>query len=299
MIVVGLIAHGESPSTIPTLEPVAHLVVGVNARISPEPTPWLGFGANHNRLIDDYGEAEWYVALNPDVDISADQLYTLIEHADAYGYALAGPLRREPWGVQGYPSASLPSPKHFFRASFRSGRLSGRRGAGTGSNVPMTDAAWLAGSCIAIRADLLRELRFDERYFMYFEDADLSQRARRCGARIGVCTAVTIRHASGWQHDDALMMRRGVEYARSALLYAEIHGYSPRKMKMATLAWTLPRAVMPWRSADERVASRAIAEGLVCSGREGIAELATLHNERFGFWGPPFAVSDAKGSRSC
>src|SRR5947209_7165633 len=101
--------------------------------------------------MDNHGEAEWYVALNPDVDISADQLYALIERADAHGYALAGPLRREPWGVQGTPSTELPSPEHFVKAAVRSGRLSRRRVLPTGSRAPMTDAVWLAGSCLAIR----------------------------------------------------------------------------------------------------------------------------------------------------
>jgi GT2 family glycosyltransferase len=233
--------------------------------------------------MDKYSEAEWYVALNADVDLSTRQLDTLIEQADSHGYALVAPLRREPWGVQGRPSEALPTPSYFFNTIFRHRRYDRHRRATSESDGSMTDAAWIGGCCMAIRGDLMRELRFDERYFMYFEDVDLSQRAGDLGARVGVCTTVTIDHATGWKHDDPLIARRGVEYARSAILYAEAHGHSPRMMRAATLAWASTLTIAPGREAAARAASRAIARGLVPPSRPGLAELASLHNRRHSF----------------
>ncbi len=283
MIVVGLVSHGEPPSSVPQLENLARVVVAVNGHPWPEPTPWRGFGANHNLLMDLHSNAEWYVALNPDVDLSVDELSTLVEQADAHGYSLAGPLRREPWGLRGMADEALPSPSHFFRAALRTRRFERFRDSARAGGASMLDCAWLAGSCIAIRGDLLRELRFDERYFMYFEDTDLCQRARRLGARVGVCTAVTVDHASGWTHRDPLIGRRGVEFARSALSYAEAHGHSQRSMRIALLTWALPRILAPDGSGNARAANRAIAEGLLVSGKAGLSELADSHNRRHSF----------------
>jgi hypothetical protein len=283
MIVVGLLTHGEPPLNLPELGGDTHLVVRINGRAGSEPTPWLGFGANHNWLMDEFGDAEWYVALNTDIDLSAKQLNTLVEEADAQGYALAGPLRREPWGLQGRPTDPLPTPGYFLKATFRPSWLEGWRRAPSEFSGSMTDAAWIGGCCMAIRGDLMRELRFDERYFMYFEDADLSQRAHNLGARVGVCTTVTINHASGWRPDDPLIARRGVEYARSAMLFAEAHGYSASRMRAAALAWASLRVVAPGRSAAGQAASRAVTRGLVAPARPGISQLASVHNDRYGF----------------
>lgn len=283
MIVAGLLCHGAPPQAVPQLDGIARLVVAVNARTAIEPTPWRGFGANHNQLMDEHSDAEWYVVLNPDVDVSAEQLATLIEHADAQGYSVAGPLRQEPWGLQGQPSMEFPTPAHFLRATYRTKHLTRIRSPLPRTYDSMYESAWIAGCCMAIRGDLLHELRFDERYFMYFEDADICQRARRLGAHIGVCMAVTVRHTSGWRHDDPLVANRGVEYARSAMLYAEANGHSPRDMRLAAFTWALPRAWVPGRSADERAASRAFAKGLAFPTKPGISELALAHNKLYGF----------------
>jgi len=136
---------------------------------------------------------------------------------------------------------------------------------------------------MAIRGDLAHDLRFDERFFMYFEDVDLCQRAWSLGARVGVCSTVTIEHTSGWRHEDPLIANRGVEYARSAISYAEAYGHSTQGMKISVLAWALPRTVFLGRSANERAQSQAIAGGMMHSRRMGIAELALSHNTRYGF----------------
>jgi N-acetylglucosaminyl-diphospho-decaprenol L-rhamnosyltransferase len=282
MIVVGLLAHGEPPTVIPKLGNVAHVEVAVNARPAPAPTPWFGFGANHNRLMDKFDDAEWYVALNADVDLSSEQLQTLLEQADAHGYSLVAPLRREPWGAQGEPDEALPTPGYFLRTAFVPARFQRRGRAMLRTSGSMVDASWIGGSCMAMRGDLLRDLRFDERYFMYFEDVDLGQRAKLLGARIGVCTSVTVDHAVGWRQDDPLISRRGVEYARSARAYAEAHGHSPRTMRAAALAHASLRMMVPGRSPAARAANRAVAGGLALRSRPGLSELAAIHNARYG-----------------
>lgn len=277
MIVVGLIVHGAAPAAVPDLEGLARVVLRVNGRGGAEPTPWLGFGANHNRVIDAHGDAEWYVALNADVEIDAAQLGALLEAADRHGYALVGPLRDEPWGNQGGPTEQLPTPAGFLRSTIVPGRIGNREPASPAR--PVVDSPWVGGSCLAIRGDLLQTLRFDERYFMYFEDIDLCRRATHLGARVGVCTTVTVKHAVGWRHDDPLRHRRGVEYARSAALYARSYGHSPHLMRLAGATQAASRTFLPGRPADASAASRAVLRGFL-RPRPGLRELAEQHNER-------------------
>jgi hypothetical protein len=67
------------------------------------------------------------------------------------------------------------------------------------------------------------------------------------------------------------------------LVYAEAHGHSPRMMRMAALVWAGLRVAAPGRSAAGRAASQAVARGLVPPVTPGISELASFHNERYGF----------------
>lgn len=47
------------------------------------------------------------------------------------------------------------------------------------------DADWVAGGCLLIREDLLRQLGgFDERFFLFFEDTDLCRRCWNAGKRV-------------------------------------------------------------------------------------------------------------------
>ena len=282
VIVVGLLAHGNPPTDSSDLGNVAELTIRVNAQTPPEPTPWLGFGANHNRLMDEHQDADWYVALNADAKLSAKQLHMLVEGAEAHSFDLVAPLLREPWGSNDKPNVSLPSPWQLFASTVLPGSLRAHRPT-TGSRYePMVDSAWVPGTCMVIRRSLMRELRFDERYFMYFEDVDLSRRARELGARVGVCTRVTVDHAVGWRTDDPLVVRRGVEYARSIRIFAESSGHSPLLMQIAALAHTSLRAAVPGRAPSARTAARAVASGLIAPTRPGLAELADAHNNLYG-----------------
>lgn len=59
------------------------------------------------------------------------------------------------------------------------------------------DTAYVSGEAFLARAEVLRAHRFDERYVSYFEDADLSVRARRAGWGLEVVPGAVFRHAVG------------------------------------------------------------------------------------------------------
>jgi GT2 family glycosyltransferase len=57
---------------------------------------------------------------------------------------------------------------------------------------------WIAGTCMAVRRRALEEIGgMDERFFMYFEDADLCRRAREAGWLVYYLPQVEVFHHSG------------------------------------------------------------------------------------------------------
>jgi GT2 family glycosyltransferase len=65
----------------------------------------------------------------------------------------------------------------------------------------ITDPAevdWVSGACMISRGETLRDLGgLDERFFMYFEDADLCRRAREAGRGVYYLPGVTVTHSAG------------------------------------------------------------------------------------------------------
>ena len=71
----------------------------------------------------------------------------------------------------------------------------------------LSETHWLSGVCWMFGKDLYDALCndtstcegtfFDERIFMYYEDADLALRARKLGARFFICNDITLTHLGG------------------------------------------------------------------------------------------------------
>ena len=61
-----------------------------------------------------------------------------------------------------------------------------------------TSVDWVSGACMVVRRETLRDIgHLDERFFMYFEDADLCRRARAAGSLIFFLPQVEIVHQTG------------------------------------------------------------------------------------------------------
>ena len=62
----------------------------------------------------------------------------------------------------------------------------------------MREVGVVTGCLLLVRRDIWDALGgFDERFFMYGEDADLSARARARGNRVAICPEATIVHVVG------------------------------------------------------------------------------------------------------
>jgi len=82
---------------------------------------------------------------------------------------------------------------------------------------------WVSGACMVVRRDVLRRIGpLDERFFMYFEDADLCRRARSAGWLVYYLPHVEIVHQTG---ASSRSKPRAVWLLhKSAFLYHRKHG---------------------------------------------------------------------------
>jgi len=85
------------------------------------------------------------------------------------------------------------------------------------------EPAWVSGSCLMARRDLLERLGgFDEGFFLYEEDVDLCVRARKAGARVLFTPRAEIVHHLGRSMESASARARD-EYRRSHLRFYQKH----------------------------------------------------------------------------
>ena len=137
-----------------------------------------GFGANHNAAFAHAG-CSYFCVANPDIRIERDPFPVLKRALSDDGVAVAAPLVRNPAGGIEDSARRFPTLPGLLRRAL----------AGTpGHDYPVADGPiqpdWVAGMFMLLRPQVFAKLRFDERYFMYYEDVDLCARARALGLRI-------------------------------------------------------------------------------------------------------------------
>jgi N-acetylglucosaminyl-diphospho-decaprenol L-rhamnosyltransferase len=89
---------------------------------------------------------------------------------------------------------------------------------------------WITGAALMIRRDVFKKVGgFDERFFMYFEDADLCRRVRNLGFKILYAPGTQVIHFGG-NKELSPASKITLEYRRSQLHYYRKHvgviGYS-------------------------------------------------------------------------
>lgn len=177
--------------------------------VTPAGNDGFGAGVNAGATAAAAAGAQTLVLLNPDATASQADLRRLVAHCGAHPDEVVAPTILRPDGTTWFAGGTLD-------------RTTGR----TRTADARSDGAdgWLTGACLAMRTELwLRIGGFDDRYFMYWEDIDLSWRARTHGATLAVRGDVTVVHAVGGTQGD----RRSDGYfrynTRNRLLFAAAH----------------------------------------------------------------------------
>lgn len=148
-----------------------------------------GFGYGHNLAIHKYAHlSDYFLICNPDIDFDPDELEKLLRVANSSSAGFYSPKIIYPDGTDQFGQRLLPTPLNLFARRFLpehfSKILDDRYLLKTRSIEKPVSIHNASGSFMFFRSECLLALDgFDERYFMYMEDIDLS---RRCAQRFGV-----------------------------------------------------------------------------------------------------------------
>lgn len=149
----------------------------------------LGFAAGNNAALN-HNTAEIVALLNPDVIVSSDWLATMVETFDSdprigiVGSKLWYPDGRTIQHGGGFLLSPQAMPGHHAIGEPDRGQVDVAR-----------DVDYVIGGAMAIRAEVLEQIGLlDDGYFLYYEDADYCQRARRAGRRVVYAPAATAVH---------------------------------------------------------------------------------------------------------
>ena len=159
-----------------------------------------GFGHAHNLAFSRLPPAAFHAVINPDVEFPPDAIDAMLAamNSDAT-IVLAGPALFNPDGTRQYLCKRYPSLRALFARRFASEAvlrsLSLKRDA---DYYEMRDADYegliepefMSGAFMLFRREAYLMLGgFDERFFMYLEDADITLRARAIGRAVYVPAA--------------------------------------------------------------------------------------------------------------
>lgn len=190
-----------------------------------------GFGAGHNHVIPAL-DSDFHLVLNPDVELAETALSTGLESLrDADDTVLVSPRvttgdgRRE-YLCKRYPSVLVLLLRAFAPRVVRNvfhRRLDRYQMRDACSGDRVVDVLLASGCFMLLRTAALRAVGgFDERYFLYFEDFDLSLRLGRQG-RLLFNPAVQIIHHGGYAASKGL---RHVRYfIASGITFFRQHGW--------------------------------------------------------------------------
>ena len=149
-----------------------------------------GFGAGHNTVLDRL-TSTYHAVVNPDIVLHEDTLAALCayltEHPDV---VMATPLILNPDGSR--QDVPRRAPKRRYLLSRKLERFGGvfRRWRDeytmrTAAFDAPLDVTFCTGCFFVIRTDVLKQIGgFDERFFLYCEDADLTRRALAYGRAV-------------------------------------------------------------------------------------------------------------------
>ena len=190
----------------------------------------VGFGRGVNQGFA-ATEAPLVLVINPDARLTAGAVAAMRADLDAHpGCAIVGPRILSPDGsVQGSARGDPDMLTGLFgrssalRRVFPSLALSRRNVLDAQAGEGGIDVDWVSGACMLARREALQRVGgFDERYFLYWEDADLCRRLRQAGYRIRYVPAATAVHRVG--HSSRTVRKAAVRaFHESAYLYYRTH----------------------------------------------------------------------------
>lgn len=158
-----------------------------------------GFAGGYNRALKQV-EAQYYVILNSDVEVTLNWLKPVIELMDSDNNIAAVQPKIKAYNNKTsfeYAGAAGGFVDHF-GYPFCRGRILNVIEEDRGQYNDIREVMWATGACLYFRSDVFRELGgFDDDFFAHMEEIDLCWRAKNAGYKVMYCGASEIFHVGG------------------------------------------------------------------------------------------------------
>lgn len=195
----------------------------------------IGYGGGHNKAIMST-DSDYYLVLNPDVSFKDNVIADCISYMEAHpNTAMTVPQGYDHTDQYAYLSKRPPSilvlivrglSLRWLNRVFRS-QLSRYTYSETLPAISPMPVILASGCFMFCKTRILKSIRgFDERYFLYFEDFDLSMRMQDHG-KIVELPDVRIRHYGG--QSTRKNGKRIRYFARSAIRFFNTYGWRSHK----------------------------------------------------------------------
>ena len=194
-----------------------------------------GFAEGYNRALQEI-EAEYYVLLNSDVEVTEGWCEKLVEALDAdpqlaaVAPKLLADTDRERFEYAGASGGFID----ILGYPFCRGRILSTTELDEGQYDDPREVFWASGAAFACRAEVFKsEGGFDGEFFAHMEEIDLCWRIQSSGYRIGIEPRATVYHLGGGTLS-ALSPRKTMLNHRNnlAMLY--------KNLPLGHLLWVLP-----------------------------------------------------------
>lgn len=207
-------------------------------------------------------QGDLLLLLNPDVELAPGSITALAEALDRTGATAVGPCTVDSEGRVNTTRYYLKAPT-FWQVLFFYTRLFGASQSeyrrcrwfnecGLGEEVREVDQ--IPGACLLTTADAIDRIGpFDERFPIWFEDVDWSERVRRAGGRLLYIGSIVITHSSGASFARWRSPTKEAMFYRSLLLYCrKFHWWWPFAW-LLVIADRIARLVVTRRAEHARV----------------------------------------------
>ncbi len=180
----------------------------------------VGFGAGHNVVIKNINSA-YHAIINPDIVFIENAIKKMVDYLDVNrDIGLLSPRICFPDGRDQILGKRTPHLKYLFASRLRgdgtSDLLSEYAMLDKGMTEPF-DIENASGCFMLIRTDCLKKVGgFDERYFMYFEDADITRELKKISRTVYYPEAV-VSHV--WNRDSKRNYKLMAIHIHSMLKY--------------------------------------------------------------------------------
>jgi GT2 family glycosyltransferase len=173
-----------------------------------------GFAFNNNRAIR-VAEGRHVFLLNPDTEVVAGALQTLVRHLDEHPeVGICGPQLRFPDGSLQLSARRFPTlawvllRRTPLRLVIPDAEATRRHLMEEVDHSQPREVDWLLGAALLVRREVLRTVGLlDEGYFLYVEDIDWAYRAHRAGWRVTYVPDARVVHHYQADADRRLLSR--------------------------------------------------------------------------------------------